>query len=156
MLEQANCRVSFDVLDAHEPRDLFLAARAGTFFAYRRVARADDRALRRQFCLALQRLNDQIDHRRDLMRFRRAARHIVIDRHDLIERFHDRVKFGDAQLTFRRAPFGLRARGLAVVRGRRRKCGLDQRLETREIRERGDAALVRTRAERDQDFRFLP
>ena len=59
---------------------------ARAFIADGRIAGADRRSLGRQFRLALQHLDHQVDDGRDLVGFRRAAGHVVIHIDHLVQR----------------------------------------------------------------------
>ena len=73
------------VLDAPEALDELHVALARAFVAHGRIARPDHRALGRQGRFALQHLDHQIDHRRDLVRLRRAAGHVVVHIDHLVQ-----------------------------------------------------------------------
>ena len=87
LLQQAQLRVdALDILDAHEFLDRLHIARAWAVIADGRAAGADHRPFRGQAGFAVQHFDHQVDHRGNLVRFGRAAGHVVIHRHHLVQR----------------------------------------------------------------------
>ena len=108
LLEQALLRVGQELPDAPEAGDLLLFLDPLALVAAGLGGDADDGALGRQRDLALEGGGHDVEHRADLVRLGRAARHEVVDVDALVERLHGVVEVRQVELALGHLPLLLR------------------------------------------------
>ena len=100
--------------------------------------------------------DDKIDHHRNLVGFRRAARHVVIHVHDLIERAEDRSQLWNMQLAFRHIIGSARIDLIRVFGCDRMERRMDDLPHRAEICQPRNAAFTSAGTECNEDLRLLP
>ena len=149
LFEQADFRIDVHIVNPMEGLDAFDATLAGAFVAHGGIASADGRAFGWQFCLALQHLDDQVDHCGDLVRFGRATWHVVIHINHRVQGAQPGVNLWDGDLALRHVVAVLRTDVLRVIGRDGVESGMDDFSRRTQVCQSGDTTFTGARAESD-------